>query len=861
MSRYFQGDAVTGPVHASSARTFSDVVDVLRICPTLSLSKATFMALDKKRRNAAKQVPFFTPACFRQSPSKRTYENATHCNLLFLDIDELPDGTCPAAPFVNTPELLYPALDGYNFAAHTTASSTAEKPRMRIVVDASKIPLDDYSAAVATVGARLGLLKVTTESRVAVQPMFLPVMFADSQDADHPLIAFRLDGRPFTVEDITEESEKPKVAPTVPNFSGSGDTLDFLRAPVGEVTLAVAKEALENIDPDCVYHEWLDVAAALKHQFSPNKLEQAYALFDEWSSQGDKYGGEAETKAKWDSLRETPVGRAPVTIRSLLRMAAVGGWNDGKLRETSFANLVEWLGKAESITELLEIGSRKIAAMPLPSAVQEEVLIRQLCGQAKKKFAFTVSVSAIRRDIVRLRAEAKAQEKPVEQKREPVFARGVCYVSATQEFYRQRTGERYKADAFDKSYSRWLLPSEEALTEAGIPITAASLSKPLVTPTDYVLNHLKIPAVYDYIYDPSRPGEITPIIGGQKFVNTYVPTYPEPDPSRADEAGKQFYGHLQNLIAEEQYRRTLVDFIAYMVQHPGRKIRWAVVIQGVEGAGKTYLAEAAKAVLGRRHVKTISGEAIKKGWNEWSYGSQLIVLEEVRVQGTNRHEVMNALKPLITNDDISVNQRNRDTRESENIANYMLFSNHHDALSLTPGDRRYFVVKSALQHKQQVLALGENYFTRLFQMLQTRAGALRSWFLSWDISPGFSPDGHAPRTVYVTDMVNDSASDITAAVRRLLSEADYPLIQYDMVSTKTMLDVLQVNEGLPRVTAQQICHVLREEGFENAGRHMVGSERHYLWVRRGAPQCDFRVEAERRQRENAVNLCMETLWL
>lgn len=857
--QYFQGNSVHDLVKASTARSFSEIVDALRICPVLGMTRSAFLALPKKERSEAKQVPFLVPACFKSSPSKRVYEQATHCNLIFLDLDELKDGRCPAAPFVNRPESLYKALAGFNFAAHTTASSTREKPRMRVIVDAQGIPLENYSAAVATVTAMLGLPSPNKESRVAVQPMFMPTLFSDSRDEDHPLIAHRLDGRQFKTADISQ-TFAPEYNEPRPTGDLGIDALNFLRAPIPEITLAIAKEAISHIDPDCAYYEWFDCAAALRHQFSPHKAEEAYEIFDEWSEDGKKYGGKEETRAQWNSIRPTPIGRMPVTIRTLLKQAQSSGWDDKKVKDSCFNVLIRWMEEAGSITELMEKGAHKIMATPLLSAVQEDVLIHQLCKQAKSRFAYTISATAIRKDITRIKTEIKNQEKPAEKIREPVWAKGVCYISAADEFYRHRTGEKYKAASFNSSYSRWLLPTEDMLKDAGIPVTPSTLSTPLVMPKEYALNHLKIAAVYDYAYDPSQPTDMFFVSRGRKYVNTYSPTYPELDSRRAEQAGKLFQTHLCNLIAEPEYRRILTDFMAYMVQFPGRKIRWAVFIQSAEGAGKTFFAKAMQAVLGFEHVKVLSDGSIKSGYNEWAFGSQFVAVEEIYVNGANRHAIMNTIKPLISNDDLDVNEKFRNSRKADNITNYMLFSNHHDALAITPNDRRYFVLKSPLQHKSQVLALGEDYFAPLYSMLRDNPGALRSYLMNWEISPSFRPDGHAPRTKYVAEMVQDSATDLTAAIRRLLLEGDYPLVQYDIVSTKVLMDVIQLDERIQKVSNQLISHTLREEGFFQIGRHMFGTDRHYIWVRRGADEKNAIANASKRFKNNLKNLHMEILF-
>jgi hypothetical protein len=872
-ARYFQGTSVHGPVKASAARTFKEVVDALRVAPVLGIGHAAFLALDKKQRNEIKQVPFFVPATFKESPSKRTYEQAVHANLIFLDIDELPDGRCPAAPFLHNPDLLSEALAGFNFAAHVTASSTPEKPRMRIIVDAEAIPLSEYPKAVATIGSLLGLPSITRESAVAVQPMFLPTLFNDSPADFSPLIKFDFDGRTFTTKDIADSLDSfhgingngkngnhtHKEATTAPV-----DALEFLRAPVDEISLLIAKEALESIDPDLTYPEWFECAVALKHQFSPHKDAEAFELFDEWSHGGRKYGGHDETLAKWKSARPSPTGRLPITIRSLLRRAVASGWNDKRVRENLLSTTTRWFETTESVMDLVEQGVKRILATPLCGSMQEDMLINELSKQAKRRFSHTITPTSIRKDLTRLKAEVRAQEEPPAKVKEPHWAKDVVYVIAADEFFRYRTGEKIKTPAFNAAYARHLMPTKAQLMAAavasGVPTTPRDESTPMVKPSEYALNKLQVPTYQDYAYNPALPNDKMFIVNGSKLLNTYIPTYPSADRAKAKWAGALLQNHLSNLIAEPENRRKLTDWMAYNVQAPGRKIRYAVLIQSVEGAGKTFLAEVMKAVLGDEHIKMIDGAAIKSGWNEWCFGSQIVVLEEVKVSGTGKYEIMNSLKPLITNDYISVNERFRNTRQVANISNYMIFSNHHDALALTPGDRRYFVIKSPLQTKEQVLALGEDYFPPLYAMLRDHPGALRAYLLDWEISADFRPDGHAPKTKYATDMANDSASDLAATVRRLLLEGDYPMIQYDIVSTSAIKDVLHQAEGMNRVTAQQIAQVLREEGLHQAGRHLIGEEKVYLWVRPDITEDEAVAAITLRVKKGLKNLAMELLF-
>jgi hypothetical protein len=324
--RYFVGKTVTGEVHGSPAKTFKELFYMKLEKPViLPCTHDEFWALSKKDRHDAKQVPYLVAATYTSSPSPRGAEHARNGNLLFLDLDEMGDGTCPAAQFVNDPTLLKSRMAPISFAAYTTASSTHEKPRMRIVVDADDIPLAAYPQAVRSIAERIGLGFITSESFIAVQPMYLPTLFFKADpELDDPMLIYELEGRPFQVSDILPNFRSGTVGQDA--LLGDSHDLEFLRAPVARVDLETVRNALEYINPDLPYPEWLRICAGLKHQFSPHSDEDGYHLFDEWSSKGDKYDDPDDTRKKWESVQPTPAGRRPITIRTLLRMAEAGGW-------------------------------------------------------------------------------------------------------------------------------------------------------------------------------------------------------------------------------------------------------------------------------------------------------------------------------------------------------------------------------------------------------------------------------------------------------------------------------------------------------------------------------------------------------
>ena len=826
---YGEGDSL-GVVNHLPINSFKTLIDQkINLAATINLAQDEFLAMPKAQRQAAKRVQYLVPGTFPAATSRRKKELPKSANLLFLDIDEGPEKDYPATPYYNDPLSLAEQLDPFNFAAYTTVSSTAEKPRMRIVVDCSNIPYTQYTKAVHFIAERIGLAHVTKESLLIHQPMYLPTLFkGQTGEHNHPLIVCRTDGE--ALEHRHFKKWKPSTHASTAKINNSwqedvsGNAMDFLRPAVEGIDLDTVEDALNHIDADCSYAQWLELAAALRHQFTRNEAEKAYELFDTWSSKGKKYEGKKDTLAKWNSLRPNPKDKVPVTVRSLLRIAVESGWSSHKTKDMCFRNTLRWLEDATEQAQLMSEGLGRIISTPLIGHAEEEALLNAVVYNAKRKFNLKITIATLRKDMKRMRKDLETKKGNGVDQKIPSWARGICYIARTNEFYRHSSQERYAPESIDNVYSRKLIPED----------ADEDLNKPLMRPRDYLLNQVQVPTVYDYVYDPRSPNDTFVNLNNRAYVNLYVPTYPEPIPDGVDYVQRMLDMHLENLVCEEEYRRMLMDFMAHIVQFPGKKIRWAVLLQGAEGCGKTFLSELVGAALGAGHMRPIDLTAVKSGYNDWAYGAQLISVEEIRVAGNNRHEIMNMLKPLITNDTINVNQRFRDSRPVDNVANYLLFTNHHDALVLSKADRRYFVVKSALQTKDQVKVLGEDYFTELFRMILTHPAQIRYLFENWVISDTFSPDGHAPETHYLRQLINDSASETVAAVRESINDSVSPLITEEFLSSSALLTHLEMR-SIRGINKQHLSSVLREEGYQYVNRLTLDGTRHSWWVKLGCP--------------------------
>ena len=148
-------------------------------------------------------------------------------------------------------------------------------------------------------------------------------------------------------------------------------------------------------------------------------------------------------------------------------------------------------------------------------------------------------------------------------------------------------------------------------------------------------------------------------------------------------------------------------------------------------------------------MKTITSTEIRSAYNDWAYGSSLITIEELKVSGQNRYQILDIIKPLITNKEIAINQKYMDSYSVLNTCNYLALTNHKDAIPITDSDRRWFVTFARFQSKQELQEhlkqpLHE-YFKQLMEGLE-HPRFLKKYFLDIEIPDWFKNLIAAPQS-------------------------------------------------------------------------------------------------------------------
>ena len=106
----------------------------------------------------------------------------------------------------------------------------------------------------------------------------------------------------------------------------------------------------------------------------------------------------------------------------------------------------------------------------------------------------------------------------------------------------------------------------------------------------------------------------------------------------------------------EREQRILIDWLAYVVQNAGKRINWAILLQGRKGLVNRILLKCFEWVLGT-NAKSLDPSALGERFTGWAHGAVVNIVEEIRIKGDDKWRIMDRLKPFITNSMIQIEEK------------------------------------------------------------------------------------------------------------------------------------------------------------------------------------------------------------
>jgi hypothetical protein len=349
----------------------------------------------------------------------------------------------------------------------------------------------------------------------------------------------------------------------------------------------------------------------------------------------------------------------------------------------------------------------------------------------------------------------------------------------------------------------------------------------------------EFPKVVDASFRPDLPPGHIYDRHGVSAVNIY---YPANIPRKKGDPSP-FLRHFRKLVPDDQDAAILMAYMAACVQHPGKKFQWCPLIQGTEGNGKTLLSRAVAEAIGAKYCYFPRAHQLESEFNGWVANKIFIGIEDIYI-GEHKQQLMETLKPLITGEVQEVRVMRTDGYCTEVCCNFILNSNHKDALRKTSNDRRYAPFFTPQQSRADLVRDGMvgDYFPQLYDWLRTEGYAIVAEYLhTYDIPDELNPAvgcQYAPDTTSTADAIASSLGTIEQALLERVAE-EAPGFSGGYISSVAVQQLLQqLGRRLPVNKRRQLLQQLGYDhhpalpgGRLTAPSEVDGGKRPVLFVR------------------------------
>jgi hypothetical protein len=814
------------------------VAELRRRAASMRATREQFQALTKAQRGEIKDVGGYVTGALKEGTTRRKADSIESRSLIALDADHGDDEM--------TSVDLDLALPGVAAALHPSASNAPGSPRQRLLIPLSR-PITDpleFEAVSRIVAGRLGADRFDAASYDWNRLMYWPACCSDEQLDVVEVAGDPLDPDALLAEwgDWSDLSKLPGERPA--KRETTGDSIKMYPAHLNGLRGAFhdVYGSIESIIDEHLADVYRDDGVLGRRTLVGGDSANGLVLYahpsDPHSYQfatshhtGHDPASELASANGWELVKVHLFGNGPGSERKMIdwvralpdmadsvreeddrrsAQAAFGEFEDepedkaaqAEDREQVVQRAVASIDAAANATELEQVVAPRIASCEW-SAAERERLAKAMQRRFTQVVGTTLPIATARAWVNPPSQNAAASGGA------PDWLSRWVYVKAEGVFFSLDRKAAIDARAFDAEHTDRMplrngsttlreRASEFAVHAWAIRTVDRTLYAP---PEQEVFEQDKV--TYANLYDPDSAPACEP--GGEAAI-------------------KMVLSHLERMFPDKREREIMLSWLAHVVRHPGRKVRWAPYIFGVEGAGKSFLVDLLEWTMGAPNVRRVSGRDLLSDFTGWAAGRSVTAVEEAHQAG-HRYEAAEVLKAPVTNDRISVHMKGRDAYEIINYVCYIILSNHADGIPITEHDRRYFFLQSAVSVEEATALSNEGFFQNLFATCRQSRGQLRRWLMQEvQMHPEFDPDGRAPITATRGRVIELTKSDAQSVVEELL--AGRQAVTSPHVHSR--LEALGVGAKTSR-----LGHLIGAAGFVFYKKMRFGKTTVRVWVRPG----------------------------
>lgn len=859
--------------------SWADIVELFREPVRRKITTAQYDKMSPKDRAHSKNTGLFFGGDCRVPEDKkekhRGSDDLVSRSVLNLDLDD----HCADIWEEFTATGAIAALDGLTYLVHSTRSSTPGKPKFRIYMPlATDLDPAEYEPVARGVAEMLdpSMLAVARESFTPAQGMYFPSV---SNDQDYVFAA--VDGdflnpkpllKKYPADDaakwpkkakesvseyrpgrrMTHPEEKKALAPIIAAVHRAYDPHTFIEEFLGDVYFssgdryspfgATGAPSVRIYDDAFIQSDHgSDKAVGQHNTFDLGRIHLFGDLDEDFDTESMPMSDWPSYKAMVQFMLDRPEVRQHLAeVEDEVEVERNQGMLDildelddepedepespagddddligaaprkGPDVERVLAKVKRSIHKADSLNDL-ERRLEKIRALPVDGFRD---LHRDLVApDLQKKFAELtgekITKTAARKMLAPTVVNLRQQ---VEGKELPAWLKPWVYLSQDNKFLHLATKELLPKEGFNARFC----------VQAGELFGVSNLGTPKIQAADIAWSVYDIPKPLSTRYQPGSPDLFEE--DACLWANTYRTALVESGGYKGNEGVKLLKRLLEDLFPEKEHRAMAMDFVVHCVRNPEKKLNYALLIKGAENEGKSLLSDLVAKLLGERNCSIIGTEQLREKFNGWVHEKLFCVVEEVYIPGRENDEVLNKLKPVITNSSVGVRRMQKDITNERNFCNLYLTTNYEDALRMEIDNTRYLVLFTRFRKNEEVIAWHKKLFDEegviyprlLWEHIRHRPAQFLEAFARYKFSDFYDPDGRAPMTVFKKRMAEDGKSDERTLLEDILAGGNTPGVTQDVLvwsAFKSMMDERDMGAFLKN---SAVGKFLRPLGFVKA---------------------------------------------
>lgn len=271
------------------------------------------------------------------------------------------------------------------------------------------------------------------------------------------------------------------------------------------------------------------------------------------------------------------------------------------------------------------------------------------------------------------------------------------------------------------------------------------------------------------------------------------------------------------------YREIIFKWMAWIVQNPAERHRWALLLMGKEQqVGKSTVCELMIDLLGRHNVKMINSKCVDDKFTGWIVDTQMAVIPEL--EQFDRRNLYDHLKHYIKDKNVAV--RSMIVNPGDMVvsyANFVFTSNSDVPIIIPEGDTRFGVIKPIVTEKTK---RPKSYYDQFHSWKENNYSQILNFLLNVDLrgydhrNPPDTPDKES----LISGIISDS-DDMDVAL--WLETNKRTIVTLKEVSN-AMIDMF----NNPALMSEKSLGYHISKSCEHLKRIRIGNNRHQFYCLR-----------------------------